>query len=475
MTNVYKDWLEFCEYKPEEIDKEYPRLKKAFDKLTLTEEDIRRGKERYMKYFQGNLRGMRMVLGTLVRTTVDMILSKDEGKLKLWLEMPMGQMAPVLGAASLVRDDVVVAPPGMYHELLMGSIMYKYDFLINYSEGFCLPPGVSHCGCNQSKFALKGLGIVPIADLMMSSGNYCDEAPKVDEAIARTFGEPNFYLNMPQDEYLFEPVGTGKHLEYFAGSIDLLRQEVSKVAGAEITDDMVKQSLLPYLVLCGAMTELEEIKAFADPQVLRSACFDLIWSTYTFSSGKLGGELRMEALQVLKDELKGMVARGEGIVEKGAPRVIYAPINSLVTPGIGYTLEEAGVNLCCFESYGNPEVTPQEMAAMINETPACVILAMVWLRYPMIHIPTRTGSILQGIKKAGNIDGILLLAHHACRIFGSDMLMVKKALKKELGPDYPVSLMEYDIYDPKYYNPEQIRTRLESFAEMVKVHKATKH
>lgn len=58
------------------------------------------------------------------------------------------------------------------------------------------------------------------------------------------------------------------------------------------------------------------------------------------------------------------------------------------------------------------------------------------------------------------------MLHYSCRPFATDALMVKDALKKELG--IPVLVLEADIYDPRFYTREQLRTRLESFAELVK-------
>jgi benzoyl-CoA reductase/2-hydroxyglutaryl-CoA dehydratase subunit BcrC/BadD/HgdB len=462
--------MEFCEYKPEETAKEYPRVKEAFKRLQLTDKDILNGKNRAIKYYQCDLRGMRMILGTLVRGVVDMILSKDEGKLRLWLELPMGMMAPFLGTASLLREDVVVAPTGIYHQQLMGAIFDKIDFLIAHAESRCLPQGDSHCGCNQSRYALKSMGIVPIGDLNMAPSNYCDEAPKVDEAISRELGERVFYLNRPQDEYLYEPPGTGKHLEYYAGSIEMLRRDLSEVAGVEITDDLLKQNLMHYLMLVAEIRKIEELRAVADPQVMRSTTYDFLFDTYLFTPGQNGNQQRLEALRVLQEELKGMMERGEGVVEKGAPRILYAPHNSFVNPVIGYTLEEAGLNLCCVEMYGNEAVRTDELAAMFENAPASVIFALLWLHLPVVFMQARADTILKGINK-GNIDAAILLAHHTCRVYGSDMLFVKNILRKELGPEFPVAVMEYDIYDPKYY-AEQIVTRLQSFAEMVRANKA---
>ncbi|UCF83046.1 MAG: 2-hydroxyacyl-CoA dehydratase [Desulfobacteraceae bacterium] len=44
--------------------------------------------------------------------------------------------------------------------------------------------------------------------------------------------------------------------------------------------------------------------------------------------------------------------------------------------------------------------------------------------------------------------------------------MVKDALKKEVK--IPALVLEGDVYDPRYYTKEQLRTRIESFAELVK-------
>jgi benzoyl-CoA reductase/2-hydroxyglutaryl-CoA dehydratase subunit BcrC/BadD/HgdB len=47
--------------------------------------------------------------------------------------------------------------------------------------------------------------------------------------------------------------------------------------------------------------------------------------------------------------------------------------------------------------------------------------------------------------------------------------MIKKALKQEL--QVPIIVVEGDIYDSRFYNRQQMRTRIESFAEMLRTHK----
>jgi hypothetical protein len=50
--------------------------------------------------------------------------------------------------------------------------------------------------------------------------------------------------------------------------------------------------------------------------------------------------------------------------------------------------------------------------------------------------------------------------------------MLKDTITKKTG--LPFLFLEGDLYDPRLYNLEQQRVRLETFAEMVKIFKATK-
>jgi benzoyl-CoA reductase/2-hydroxyglutaryl-CoA dehydratase subunit BcrC/BadD/HgdB len=49
--------------------------------------------------------------------------------------------------------------------------------------------------------------------------------------------------------------------------------------------------------------------------------------------------------------------------------------------------------------------------------------------------------------------------------------MVKKQIEEQFG--IPVMVMEGDIYDSRNYTAEQMRTRVETFAEMLREMKRT--
>lgn len=473
MADVYKDFMELCAYEPQEIDKELPRLKKAFDRAGLTEEDVKRGQGRLVDLFQcDQFRGMRLFMGGWVKPFVDYILSKDEGKVRLFVELPQAFMSCFLGAAYYARKDIVSGLPTMTLMQVMGAIFAKIDNVLEWAEAGCMPPGLAHCGCNQLKIGVRGLGIMPTADLFMSCGAYCDEAAKADEALQQLFKERVYWLNRPQDEPWDEPVAQGRRLDAYAEGHIPLREMLSEVVGVEVTEEMLKQNFKNYVELYAENRKLAIVRAFADPQPLRGAAWASVWMQVMCNQGGGWQDYRMEAQRILHQEVQAKIDRGEGVIPKGAPRVMYAAFLPISTPEFGRVVEDAGVNLAGAEDLGTMAIDPVQMGAMMDLMPGTMLFALIWLANPYITVPGRA----QGMIKAAaefNLDGVLFCPHFSCRIYGSDFVMLKEAFRREM-PELPVVIVDTDIYDRRYYNHEQARTRLESFAEVVKTAKAAK-
>ena len=51
--------LKLCGFKADEAELELPRVKKAFGRLGITDEDIERGKKRLTRYYDMELDGVR--------------------------------------------------------------------------------------------------------------------------------------------------------------------------------------------------------------------------------------------------------------------------------------------------------------------------------------------------------------------------------------------------------------------------------
>ena len=75
--------------------------------------------------------------------------------------------------------------------------------------------------------------------------------------------------------------------------------------------------------------------------------------------------------------------------------------------------------------------------------------------------------------RAWDLDGVLWVDHHACRLGATDETMIEKAVKEQLG--LPMLTLDFEYFDPRYYSSAQLRTRIEAFAEMLRAAKAAKN
>ena len=75
-------------------------------------------------------------------------------------------------------------------------------------------------------------------------------------------------------------------------------------------------------------------------------------------------------------------------------------------------------------------------------------------------------SQLKELAQIWNVDGIVFFRHYSCRQYSIFPLKAKEVIEKGLG--IPVLLLEGDYCDSRSYTAEQMRTRVETFAEIVK-------
>jgi len=74
---MYTELFKLCGYEPDEIERERPRIDRAFDILGLNEEDIRRGEWRLKEYMDIELLGLRKFLAIWMRELVNLVLARE--------------------------------------------------------------------------------------------------------------------------------------------------------------------------------------------------------------------------------------------------------------------------------------------------------------------------------------------------------------------------------------------------------------
>jgi len=167
-----------------------------------------------------------------------------------------------------------------------------------------------------------------------------------------------------------------------------------------------------------------------------------------------------EAMDILYQELQERVEKGMGTLPKGAPRIfITHPI--YCDDELFHMVAEAGLAI----------VTGSHMTTARERVPSTY--TSLWEKLADVNL--RRGSrycglgMVQGVKQIcldWKVDAAIVSYPYSCRGFVSYPFKAKEILEKELG--IPAMVLENDIYDIREITPEQLRNRVETFAELAK-------
>jgi len=216
--------------------------------------------------------------------------------------------------------------------------------------------------------------------------------------------------------------------------------------------------LFGYMEILGKVQELMR----SDPLPLSQA--DMILFIMVTQMCIRDYEGATEAVKMLYEEVKQRVEEKRGVLSKGSPRVLWGNHFPLPDPGIVKMVEEVGIASPLSEIWYLTTQPPTKIYDDPVETIAHRFLEMGLLT----SVTGRIKDIIR-VFKEWDLDGILWFNHAPCKVIGTDSLMIKKELKKELN--VPIVVVEGDIYDSRFYNRQQIRTRVESFSEMLRTRK----
>jgi len=465
-----KELLGLCGFEPGEIETELPRIQRVFDMFGINEEDIKRGKERIHRYWDPELKGLAKIRGLAIRELVDTMLAEEEEKINLCASLPSAT-TDILNAASFHSDNVRATYPDVLVLMVMGYIFNKLDAILEAAEGHFLRPGAAQCSLLQTRLGLCVMGLFPKCDLLMSMGNLCDALPKTDEALGLYFNIPVQYINCCQDRGAdWEDVYRSK--VFFTNEIKKAKTRVSEVVGFDVTNEMVDEARRIRRDAAIYATKIYDLVIESDPVPISAVALQYIRIFRAMPLSRKSQDGLNEASKLLYEEVEDRVKRGVGMVEKGAPRILYAPLVSLADPSIIRMIEELGIAIPLTEDtilVPDGELRPQMDERGRGEDPWERVAYALVQRSIEASVPMRIKAIAGAVKRY-HLDGVLNLFHYSCRYFAGDPLILKDAVEKEAG--VPVMVLESDLYDPRFYTAEQLRTRVEAFGEMLKAAKA---
>jgi benzoyl-CoA reductase/2-hydroxyglutaryl-CoA dehydratase subunit BcrC/BadD/HgdB len=460
-----RNLLTLCGFEQNEIDMILPRAEAAFSRLGIEKEDFDRAANRLRNYYDMELNGIKRAIGLCIRDVIDTILAREDGKKIIY--GIMASCLEVLGTAvRLYSDDVHVSQITNSFPFVLGCVFGKLEPILEAAESKWLKAGgVRHCGNVKACSGLMSLGMLPKPDLLVTSGQLCDTAPKTVDLLHEFYDIPVCYFDTCQDTSFQEYPDLTRPGRLLARSLRELSKTISRTVDIEITDDVVTEAITKRNELGGALRRLQSLLESSDPLAL-SPTHDQVWACLNTSSFNLPS--LKEAVAVINEiyqQVERRILNGEGVLPKGAPRIISTlPANSS-DPRQEHLLSELGIASVSFEAglfplHGNRYIDFE------LETPSDPYEMIAWnLQKPLFHVAGARASIIVEACKRLNVDGVLCRYHVGCRNVSADAMILRDEIDRQLH--IPVLLLQWESFDPRIYNEAELRTQVQAFKEIM--------
>lgn len=470
MVVYYKELFNLCGYEDEEIEREKPRIEKALAKWEIGPEDVKEAEERVKKYFEVELKGVRGILKYHMEELIDLPLCREEHDFVVYGFHP-GNPRLSLALAKAYGDKMYLGYPDNICELALGSIFgSKFHGILEAAEENGMGPGLGHCGSNQAALGPIVKGIAPVPDLLMVESYQCDQSAKAGEFVHHMYDVPVIYEDaVPVAPWGHFPNYSDDYFEHmvrhWAEGIKLARKEAEEISGVKITDEEAFQARVDYAKVWRAMLRVFDLLKEADPQPISNTAI----MPFAFMSLDQTPRFCKEApvfLDDLYNDIKQRMDEGKGVVEKGAPRCTTWCL-SFCDPATTKLYEDCGIALNIFQPYFicDFERVPSKYERYQFEEK----LAESFLRKGFSRGTWEFAQRLVACAKESKSEAMFILRTFSCRMGDPATYIMKKVVEDETG--LPLETFEFDLFDPRYYPVDTIRTRVETIGEVLRSRK----
>jgi hypothetical protein len=469
---MYYDHLfEMCGYEIDEIKQEAPRIEKLLAKLKIdNEEAIKHCEEITQKNFDVTLQGVRGMLRVYMQETLDYCLAGEERELVVHIIRPAGGIeAQLLTEVEKGTNGRIWARSSIQGvQIIFGNIFDVINPLIEIGEKLGQSAGRGHCSEYQIYAGALDQGILPVPDVSLCTGYFCDQSPIADQMLSEMFGyetiEVDGCLAFQWEEWPhFKP----RNIQYPADCYKRAFKELEEKYGVKVTEQHVIDATNNQGALAMAYMNLARTMFKADPQPISQA--DMALAFYLYAANPIYLDQTISAFKTLAKEIRQRAKAGIGIVPKGAPRV-FVTLRHITDMAPIKLIEELGlaVPFMMMDAIHPGQMAPSGFA----DDPWA---RMIESYYRVPHFSDHRGVLdwWQHWAETFDMDGWIHLNPIMCRPWATPALMSRYNFR-ERGVDMPYLYLEADGWDTRFYSAGAMRTRVESFAEILRMRKAEK-
>jgi len=467
---MYKNLFKMCGFNKDEINEHKPRIEKVLDRIgVLNKEGIRHAEERTRVNFDTEMNGTRKFLRLMMLEFFDAVLAREENDKVVFANMPMAAgIAQSMQESVLSKDASVYVGSALSKSwIVLGSIFDKVNELIEVGEDMGMTAGRAHCSHYHILGGLYEKGILPIPDLCVSASMYCDQAAETDTLLAGQFGYPVAYVDCTNDWAWgsWPEFEDDRGIKYVRGKLIEAFGVFKETTGVEVGQDDLGKSLKHNGKVTAAWQNIVQLMARTDPQPVSQA--DLSLCFHNWSVAGIYEPMQIDAYNTMMKDVHTRSKQGVAVVPKGAPRV-YMQLRTSVDMTPMKAVEESGlaIPVMMFDMVTDRMLTPGKVRDPLT------ITSEFLYKVPQFSDVPGLIDYMEEVCKFAGVDGCLHIFQFNCRPWAVSPLMAKRELKKRL--DVPILVVEGDIYDTRNYSAGQLKTRIESFAEVLKAKKLEK-
>jgi len=300
------------------------------------------------------------------------------------------------------------------------------------------------CSFHRASLGAYFKNCFPRPDLLTTTSYYCDGKAKTNDILSFLWKTESFLLDVPHEI-------TRDSLRYVEKQLREVAEKVGRITGQELDIDRLKEAVRS----ANRSRRLQlEILDLLKTRPMPMNPKDMIG--YSLHGNMFSGSPVKEMLdKQLINDIREKISKG--ITRKELHRIFWFAWFPVYQENVFDTFKNHQVGIPMCETF---RVFWDE----IDEAKPFEGLALKCLRNPFIGpVGRRTGSMKNVVEEYG-IDGALLFATPACRHCNSTHMLIKDTFT-EL--DIPFLMLDMDISDARGYQPEQLKTRLEGFIEVM--------
>jgi benzoyl-CoA reductase/2-hydroxyglutaryl-CoA dehydratase subunit BcrC/BadD/HgdB len=444
-------------FESEEIERERNRIEKVFEILEIGSNDMDQAIERINKFFDIESVGMRKVLGLWMKELIDLVLAKKDGKRIAYVSYP--PVAEIAAALALNPTEIFCSCPDVVLSNTLNLIFNKINPVLETAEKNGLSPGIAFCSYLQTRLGAIIKGVIPKPDVLIASCYLCDLTPAADQILHEMYGIPVLYIDNVFDIKGEDwPQIEERKITYLASEMYEAVRNLEQALGCEISETKIREAINIRENLNSILGEIRKL-AQANPVPLKYNNYRV---TYELVGSCIGTGLQKgeEVLKILFEELQKKVNNGAGVLKKDAPKVIVTMIS--YDPKLTDTIESLGLAIVGSATLTLPGGNPAPSTSLWRQL-AEDLMKRRGASYSswayIVH--------LKELARQLGVDGLIFWYHYSCRQYSILSLKAKEVIENELG--IPVLLLEGDYCDFRSRTIDQMITKLETFAEMVRL------